>query len=204
MSRSICVGVMVTGLALAGAADAVAQLDGTAKARRDYGRGLSGGQQAGGQSFARPAYRPTYSPAPAVESYRSFSYEPVAIDAGDKVVVRQDAARLMLGKEQVGALPREHEFTVTEVKNGWLGAAMQKDGERILGWVWHRDVATPAGAAPEPTYRRFSYEPAEATGSPVQTMRPTFQATGPRIGPNRPAQRPSPPEVRLRPGTRRY
>ncbi len=81
------------------------------------------------------------------DSYRSFSYAPIGIRAGDAAEVRLDGARLMRGANVLGTLPVGTEFTVTKVVNGWLGTSVEVNGERLNGWVWHQDVAKVADAA---------------------------------------------------------
>lgn len=199
MSRTAFVGLIAIVLLAAGATEALAQRDSGAKARGEIGTGFWGQRSTGSQYYASPR---VYQPAPAVGTYRSFSYEPQAIQPGDTVVVQAPEARVMSGRDQVGALDSGQEFEVTRVVNGWLGVVTERDGEELRGWVWHRDVtpqattppATSRGVAPQQGFRRFSYEPAQV---------PALTAPAP-VQRSRPAQQPTPPEVRLRPGTRRY
>jgi hypothetical protein len=78
--------------------------------------------------------------SPSVQSYRSFSYQPRTISAGDSVVVTGDNIRLMRGPNVVGTIPRGLRFEVTKVVSGWLGAVVEVDGQTLNGWVWHANV----------------------------------------------------------------
>lgn len=172
MFRFISVGAAVVTLALLFVSDAVAQRDAAAKARGEFGRGFwdSGNQASRSQSFY-------YQPArPSVESYRSFSYEPVGINPGDTVSVSGDDIKMMKGSDIVGAIANGTKFKVTKVINGWLGAVVEVDGQKLNGWIWHKNVALDEQASSsEPraadrseagrrTYRRFSYEPSPQRG----------------------------------------
>lgn len=199
MSRSVWIGLLTTVLFGAVSAVAVAQRDAGAKARGDM-RGFWDQRPAVSRVYRGPVF---YQPAPATEGYRRFSYEPVAIGRGDTVVVDVDRAKLMSGPNQVGTLAKGREFQVTRVINGWLGAVVEENGKELKGWIWHRNVLLDragdrspdtAGSVgpPQRAYRRFSFEPSER-------MRYAPPATSRRA-----QRRPTPPEVRLHPGIRRY
>ena len=144
----------------------MAQRDAGAKARGEFGAGPSSRSYStwSGRAFS---YRPLQA---ETESYRSFTYEPVTIEAGQNVVVRGTGVRMMKGSEVVATVPRDTEFQVTKVVNGWLGAVVEIDGQQLNGWIWHgnvstqdRSVDTPQTLRQESTrsYRSFSYEPSE-------------------------------------------
>lgn len=218
MKRLMFVGLGAAVLAGGLSEVSFAQRDAGAKARGEIGTGFW--NSGGGRAYSGPSfqYQPgpvqsyrSYSYTPA-ESYRSFSYEPVGIAPGDTVVVSADTARVMSGPEQVGTLPEGHTFRVTRVVNGWLGVVTEADGEQVRGWIWNDQVAregrsageAPApgaqSAAPSPVYRRFSYEPTDQ-----QTYQPAYvPPTRGFVQPQEPSRRTSPPEARLRPGSRRY
>src|SRR5690606_23261312 len=84
-------------------------------------------------SYAQPAYR--YSaPQPAVTpepSYWTYSIEPLDVRPTDRVIVSRDNARLMDGRTVVGVIPSGHEFEVTKVVNGWLGAVVNLNGQEL-------------------------------------------------------------------------
>lgn len=202
MSRLLLVGVVAAAVFGAVVTDALAQRSAGAKARGEFGRGFWNQGPVYGQYYAGPTY---YQPTPAAEGYRSFSYRPVPFEAGETVVVSPGAARVMVGREQVGTLQEGQEFEVIRVVNGWLGAMVEQDGQEIRGWVWQGNVVPQSTAAPAPppapaareaaptqNYRSFSYEPG---GIPAMTI---------PAQPRRRAVSPTPPEVRLRPGIRRY
>jgi hypothetical protein len=191
MSRFLLVGMVLTAFWGVGA-DALAQRDAGAKARGD----MRGFWDQGSSRSARPSFY--YQPAPAADGYRSFSYEPMAIAPGDEVTVNVAEANLMLGRNLVGTLEKGEKFNVTRVINGWLGAVVEKDGQTLKGWVWHRNVLpedvaaepSPQTAQQPPVERRsFSYEPA-----PVQPRfsQPVERRSGARMR--------DPIERRLRPG----
>jgi hypothetical protein len=164
--------VIVTVMALGVSyTDAMAQRDAGAKARGEVGTG-----------FWNPMYRPSrnrtffYQPTrPSGESYRSFSYQPMNISAGDHVVVTGNNAKVMKGRDVVGDVPNGMKFEVTKVIDGWLGAVVDVDGKKLNGWIWNGNVTAedqlnrPADTArreePSQSTRRFSYEPTLVTPS---------------------------------------
>lgn len=166
----VTVGSLVIG------ADALAQRDAGAKARREIGRGFwstiartSRGQTR--QRVATPRYSPPSSPrgigaeAPSSGSYQRFSFEP-APGADDRVN----------GAELAAPAVGEGEKVETE------GVELQK------GTVQPR-CTEPRSSS----YRRFSFEPAAtSTGRSVSRDKSTTR------------ERPSTPRVRLRPGSRRF
>lgn len=136
----------------------------------DYPYGAFGG---GSRGYHQPSQ--SYSSGMSYRSnsydpgYRSFSYEPTSFSAGDKVVVAGNGAEMKRGTDVLGNVPAGTEFQVTQVKNGWLGAAVEVDGKSLNGWVNANDVRSAnsddqsndqASAAPSQETRRFSYEPA--------------------------------------------
>ena len=121
------------------------------------------------------------------------------ISPGEMVTVTPQETRLMRGDETLARLPRGQTFEVLRVLDGWLGARVEIDDEVKVGWVWHRHVRPSTGQPDEPeatqgAYRRYSYEPRVV--EPLMGRRPASSAAGQR--------RPTPPEVRLRPGSRRW
>src|SRR5690606_22830428 len=78
--------------------------------------------------------------SPAEDGYRSFSYAPIRLRAGDRGEVKSGSAKMMLGADVVGTVPSGVEFTVTKVINGWVGTRVEVDGEMLKGWIWHRNV----------------------------------------------------------------
>src|SRR5690606_31108751 len=177
MSKTILAGLLA--VAVAGGAwvgEAMGQRDAGAKVRGEFGTGYWGQGSAAQRSFTRPSYGPVYSgPAsavPGVESYRSFSYEPLAIAVGDEVTIQVPQANLMIGTSRVGTLLQGQTFKVTQVINGWLGAVVERDGRTLRGWVWNGNVRPQEENAPtssdpraqRPVERRsFSYEPTMST-----------------------------------------
>jgi len=165
MSKSISIGLVVAMMSGVWAADASAQRDAGAKARGDM------------RSFWDPGYRRSggrtafYQPAqPRTETYRRFSYEPVEINPGDTVVVDGKDANIMNGTDVVGAAPSGLKFKVTKTVDGWLGAIVDVDGQKLKGWIWHKSVELEEQASADSpqiardraqteSYRRFSYEP---------------------------------------------
>lgn len=122
--------------------------------------------------------------------------------AGTRVTVAIENANLMRGSHVVGALDKGLDFEVTRVIDGWLGAVIERDGQQLKGWVWHKHVSPAADSAPASpvarseewpvrAYRPLSYEP--ATGS----------ALSEQMAPRRGSGRLTPPEKRLRPGSGR-
>jgi hypothetical protein len=173
MVRLLLIGVLVSFLSGFANTEALAQRDGGAKARGDS------------RNFWDPSYRRSagdsfeYRPQrPSVESYRSFSYEPIGINPGDTVMVDGDDIKMMKGANVVGLVPNGLTFKVTRVINGWLGAVVEVDGQKLNGWIRYTDVTHEADASvasgqaaydegPTQSYRRFSYEPRQ----PSRTLR---------------------------------
>lgn len=117
--------------------DVWAQRDAAAKSRGEFGTGFWSTQ------YDRPVRgQRSYQPRQAgTESYRAFSYEPIGISAGDTVVVIGNGARLMKGEKVISTVPNGTRFKVTRVSQGWLGTAVDLDGRKLAGWIWHKDVA---------------------------------------------------------------
>jgi hypothetical protein len=168
MSRLWLIALMVAIMALFSATDAMAQNSAGWK------------MQQGGNSFGSSRQRDYRYYGGVSEdstrSYRSFSYEPMAIRVGDEVTVNGNDVKMMKGPNVVGQVPGGLKFTVTRVVNGWLGAITEVDGKKLNGWIWHNNVtagnksatADPQAAGGESqarSYRRFSYEPAEPSGT---------------------------------------
>ena len=121
------------------------------------------------------------------------------ISPGETVTVVPPQTRLMRGDRTLGVLARGQTFDVLRVMDGWLGTRVEIDGELTGGWVWHRHVRPEVGQPDPPgaatgVYRRYSYEPEVFRSLP-----------GPQVVPRDAARRRStPPETRLRPGSRRW
>lgn len=95
--------------------------------------------------------------------------------AGDKVVVAVDGAKLVKGSETLATLKKGDAFDVLKVQGPWLGAQFDINGKKTSGWIAMSEVQTPAdrtaGATPQQDERRsFSYEP-----STVQPQAPMYQ-----------------------------
>lgn len=164
MSKLLTIGAMMVAVAMFGSSGAFAQSRNHGIQKPHYGSDGNPGRSysSRGRSFnyARPSFnyaRPSYNyamPQPMIASepaYRSFSFEPIGINPGDTVVVNRDDARLMLGRNVVGTAPKGLEFKVTKVINGWFGAVVDVDGQKLSGWIWNRNVrpvqeAPPAGS----------------------------------------------------------
>lgn len=137
-----------------------------------YGGGSRGYQQpsqsySGGMGYSYDSGYRSYSYDPG---YRSFSYEPSSFAAGDMVVVTGDNAQMKRGTDVLGNVPNGTEFKVTQVKDGWLGASVDVDGNKLNGWIHSRNVRMAnsddasnsndqADASSTQETRRFSYEP---------------------------------------------
>ena len=122
MLRQVLIGMLTTALLGAVAASAPAQRDAGAKARGEYGTGFWGQRPAARRYYAGPSF---YVPAPTVDNYRSFSYEPIAIAPGDEVTVSVKEAKMMRGRTLVGTLAEGQKFNVTRIENGWLGTVVE-------------------------------------------------------------------------------
>jgi hypothetical protein len=135
MNRWTCAGIALAVLvaAVTMATPAFAQRDAGAKARGDFGRGFWNSYP------ARTHYRyvPMYSATP---QYRTYSYQSIGINPGDKVQISADKAKLMDGPRVVTTIDKGQKFEVRKVTNGWLRADITRDGKKLKGWVWHNNV----------------------------------------------------------------
>ena len=86
----------------------------------------------------------SYGYQPSVQCRRSYSCEPspqVEFKTGDRGVVTGNSAKLMVGSDVLGSIPKGTEFTLTRVQGQWLGASIEIDGRRVSGWVPVSEVA---------------------------------------------------------------
>ncbi len=106
------------------------------------------------RTYAQPAPQSYVQPAPLAynepQGYRSFSFEPTAIQPGDTVVVNRNQVRLMRGQTVVGSAPVGLTFQATKVINGWVGAVVEINGREVHGWIWNGDVRLVEGNQPAP------------------------------------------------------
>lgn len=143
MNKMLCSAAAVVLLLGVMGGSAFAQRTASDKFLGHFGHGFWGTYpRSGGGSYY---YTPTYTPA---SSYRSFSYQPINVRAGDKVQVAVNSARLMDAQTQVGTLPKGQEFEVQKVTNGWLRATVKQNGKTLNGWVWHSNVNVEQPVAP--------------------------------------------------------
>jgi hypothetical protein len=154
--------LVAVGLCVAGVAPAVAgpeDRDAGAKARGEFGR--SDGSGAGQTDFGSAPRPESSQPAPQASTpTRRFSFEPMAVEPGDTIVVVSDRAKLMVGDRVVATLERGQELTVSKVEGGWIGAWIELEGTKRGGWVWMDHTATTEMAAGRQSEaRRFSFEP---------------------------------------------
>ena len=208
MSRTLSialVGVLALGVF---SADATAQRDAGAKARGEVGTGFwTPANRRPRNSVRAYAFRSAtvsrqVATTAVVDANRSFSYQPVDFHAGDRVLIDRDDVKLMMGSKVVGRLENGSVFQVTRVINGWLGAVIENEGQKLEGWVWHGNAAKEGSesnseeateqSASGQVMRSFSYEPALAT--------PLRQATEQTQRPRRNFS----PEDRQHPGRHRF
>jgi glucose/arabinose dehydrogenase len=87
------------------------------------------------------------------EQRRAFSVEPgmtepeatMPFKPGDRVIVRAEESRLMIGDRDVGAVHQGERLTVTSVEGNWIGFSFQRDGKEMRGWLRAEDLeACPA------------------------------------------------------------
>lgn len=62
----------------------------------------------------------------------------------DEVVVQGKEAKLMLGKDVLGAIPGGSRLKVQKVNDQWLQVCYPVNGKETVGWVHSRDVDYPA------------------------------------------------------------
>ncbi len=153
MSRFLSIGTVLALVASAWTSDAFAQRSAGWKinSAMGTGSGMYGGSRYSGSynNQGGPAIQGNAASNPS-ESYRSFSFEPVPYQAGDRVVVASPNIRLMRGYNTVGTAPGGSSFTVSQVVNGWLGADFEANGRHFNGWIWYENVTPRPNAAPAP------------------------------------------------------
>lgn len=190
MSRLLLIGLVVITIAGVSGTAALAQPDAGAKSRGDT---RSFGDPSYGRSGGPSSYRQPTNPVTSMN--RSYSYGPIEISSGDTVAVKGEDIKLMKGANVVGTVPAGLEFPVTKVINGWLGAVVEVEGQKLTGWIWHGNVSLQVKAANEspqatsegsgaPGYRSFSFEPTQPSrsyGTYERKMEPwQYQKTDPR------------------------
>lgn len=134
MKKFVCA-VVALALVAALSTSAFAQRDAGAKARGSFGRGFWNSSRSTGTNYNY--YTPSYS---ATQTYRSYSYQPIGIQQGDKVKVNADDVKLMDGRRVVTKVDKGLEFKVEKVTRGWLKAEFKQDGKQRVGWIWHKNV----------------------------------------------------------------
>lgn len=94
-------------------------------------------------------------PAAAAEAFR----------AGDPFVVAQQGAPLMRGPNTLARLSMGQRLNVLKTEGDWVGTRAMVNGQAVDGWVYKRQVATPAQyAARRATRRSYSFQPGAPTG----------------------------------------
>ena len=61
---------------------------------------------------------------------------------GDKVIVSEEGAKLMMGKEVLAEFKKGATLQVTRVQGNWVGTKVLRGGKIISGWVSARSVTT--------------------------------------------------------------
>lgn len=140
MSRLVLSLVVATAVSGLWSTQAMAQRDAGAKARGDYGRGFWNTTNNSSVSSGAVYYRQPMAASANSQQYRSFSYEPTTIHKGDSVVVDRENVNMMLGSKSLGTLPKDTKFDVIKVTNGWLGAEVEVNGQKMKGWIWNQNV----------------------------------------------------------------
>lgn len=86
--------------------------------------------------------------------------------SGDQFVVAQQGTPLKRGSETLATLSQGQRLKVLEADGEWVGTSTVVNGRTVTGWVYKRQVATPADyAARRMTRRSYSYQPsAPASG----------------------------------------
>jgi hypothetical protein len=85
--------------------------------------------------------------------------------SGDQMVVAQQGAPLKRGSETLATLSQGQKLKVLETDGDWVGTSAVVNGQTVSGWVYRRQVATPAQYAARRTTRRsYSYQPSAPSG----------------------------------------
>ncbi|MEQ8789005.1 MAG: hypothetical protein RIC55_22020 [Pirellulaceae bacterium] len=133
MKNWMCAGAALAVVLVAMSSTAFAQRDAGAKARGEFGRGFWNSSR----STNTYRYVPSYS---ATQASRVYSYQPIGVNPGDMVKVTANHAKLMDGRRVVTTVDQGQEFEVGKVTNGWLRAEIERDGKKLEGWIWHKNV----------------------------------------------------------------
>lgn len=80
--------------------------------------------------------------------------------ANDEFIVASRHAPLMRGDSTLATLNQGQRLKVLKVEGPWVGTAVTRNGQKIGGWVWAGQAATPQQyAALRRSVRRYSYSP---------------------------------------------
>ena len=111
---------------------------------------LAGGGSVGRQYYPTQSYYPAQSyvvAQPQVETRQAYSYEPgVTFKAGDMAVVGKAVSDLKIGTQVLATIPQGTRISVITVQDNWVGTSIDRNGQKVSGWVWGSDLA--ASAAP--------------------------------------------------------
>jgi hypothetical protein len=83
-------------------------------------------------TYMRPAARPVVQPTTEVR--QDSSYQVPTVKAGDTLTVAANA-KLMVGNNALGTLPKGQTISVLDVQDGWVGTQVDVHGKTLIGWV---------------------------------------------------------------------
>jgi hypothetical protein len=88
--------------------------------------------------YASPGYyaSPSYVAQSQVESRRAYSFEPApTLKAGDSTVVAKNASEMKIGNRVIANLVKGTQATVLAVQGNWIGVRIDRNGQKVDGWV---------------------------------------------------------------------
>lgn len=84
----------------------------------------------------------------------------------DEFVVSYSNAPLMRGHSTLASLPQGLRLRVLKVEGPWVGTAVMVNGQKVGGWVWAGQAATPRQyTAMQNSARRYSFAPTTSFGA---------------------------------------
>ncbi|HUY91904.1 MAG TPA: hypothetical protein VMV10_24400 [Pirellulales bacterium] len=86
---------------------------------------------------------------------------PNPFEPNDSFVVTHSGAPLMRGDSMLASLPQGITLKVLKVEGSWVGTAVMVKGQKVGGWVWAGQAATPEQytAMQRSARRRYSFAP---------------------------------------------
>ena len=92
---------------------------------------------------------------------------------GDEIVATASGTPLMRGNSTLATVAQGQTLRVLKVEGSWVGTTVTVNGAQVGGWLWSKQLATPAQyQAQRQTVRRsYSYQPAPVYTGPYVGQR---------------------------------